>query len=55
MNLKQLLSEAENNHWSIGVCAQIINDTHEVLLVRRSASDWCAGVCAFVSHRCLAP
>lgn len=44
MNLKQLLTEAEDNHWTIGVCAQIINDKREVLLVQRSTSDWCAGV-----------
>ena len=44
MNIAQLLAEAENNQWSIGVCAQIINADKQVLLIQRAADDWCAGV-----------
>ncbi len=44
MNLQQLLQEAENNQWPIGVCAQIINNNQKVLLIQRAASDWCSGV-----------
>lgn len=44
MNIEQLLAEAENNYWPVGVCAQIINSNKEVLLIQRAANDWCAGV-----------
>lgn len=42
--MHQLLQEAESKQWSIGVCALIVNEHKEALLVQRAADDWCAGV-----------
>lgn len=44
INMQQLLQEAVSKQWSIGVCALIVDESNEVLLVQRAPSDWCAGV-----------
>lgn len=44
MDTAALIEEAVENRWQLGVCAQIINEAGEILLIQRASNDWCAGV-----------